>query len=276
MTPRVRLGLLVLALVAAGTGASLIALELKPATLAAFNRYITLTEARMDGEVRGASPFLWLDRQPAANRASLQHRLSQGEVVVEHLETRDAGAEIFVKDGLIHHWIGTVLLPGVTIDQAIQFVKRYERYPDHFSPIITRSSVLKQTGDHFEVSMRTTTTKMITVVIDADYIVDYHALGTSRVWTRSTATNIREIESAGQPNERAKVGDAASGYLWRLNNYCAFEQRPEGTYEQCESISLSRDLPFGVAWMIKPFLSSVPRDTLAFTLGRVRAGTAAR
>ena len=37
--------------------------ELKPATLAAFDRYVTLTEKRMAGEMSGASPFLWIERR---------------------------------------------------------------------------------------------------------------------------------------------------------------------------------------------------------------------
>lgn len=251
-----------------------LAFELKPATLAAFDRYVQLTEKRMDDEIRGASPFLWIDRQPGRERGTLLQRLSRGDVVVERLETLDGRAGIAVKGGLIHHWIGTVLLPRVTIDRAMAFVQQYERYPEHFAPTIRRSRVLARAGDHFEVAMRTSTTRLlVTVVIDANYVIDYRTVGLRRVWTKSVATHIAEVESAGKPDERARPADQASGYLWRLNNYCAFEERPEGTYEQCESISLTRDLPFGVDWMIRPLLSSVPRETLAFTLGRVRAAT---
>ncbi len=251
-----------------------LALELKPVTLAAFDRYVQLSEKRMDDEIRGASPFLWIDRQPDRERGQLLQRLNRGEVVVTRLETLDGRAEIAVKGGLIHHWIGTVLLPGVTMDRAVAFVRQYERYPEHFAPMIRRSRVLAHTGDHYEVAMRTSTTRMlVTVVIDADYVIDYRAVGVGRVWTKSVANRIAEVDSAGQPTERARPAEQASGYLWRLNNYCAFEQRPEGTYEQCESISLTRDLPFGVDWMIRPLVSSIPRETLAFTLGRVRAAT---
>jgi hypothetical protein len=249
------------------------AFELKPATLGAFDRYVQLTEARMAGETGGASPFLWIDRQSDNDRGRLLQRLNRGEVAVERLETRDGRAEIKVTDGLIHHWIGTVLLPGVAIDQAVAFVQQYERYPDRFAPTIRRSRVLAHAGGHFEVAMRTSTTKMlVTVVVDADYVIDYRAVGPRRVWTKSVATHIAEVQSAGTPDEHTRPGDQASGYLWRLNTYCAFEERPEGTYEQCESISLTRDLPFGIGWMIKPFVTSIPRETLEFTLGQVRAG----
>ena len=62
-----------------------------------------------------------------------------------------------------------------------------------------------------------------------------------------------------------------SGYLWRLNSYWRFEQRPEGVYVQCESITLTRGIPFGLGWLVGPFVTSIPRETLAFTLETTRA-----
>jgi len=247
-------------------------LELKPATLAAFDKYVKLTEARMSGEIDGASDFLWIDRQPQAERNRLHERLKRGEVLVESLETRDGQAEIDVPDGLIHHWIGTVFMPGVTLDRVMTFVKDYGNYSKHFAPTIVRSRLVSQTNDHFELAMRTSTKKVITVVIDADYAVDYRMLGTDRVYTKSVARNFYEVADAGTPQERRTPAEQGRGYLWRLNNYCSFQQRPEGTYEQCESISLTTTVPWVFRFIVMPFVTSVPRETLEFTLGRVRAG----
>jgi hypothetical protein len=82
------------------------------------------------------------------------------------------------------------------------------------------------------------------------------------------------VEDPGRPGEQRTPADRGRGFLWRLNTYCWFDQRPEGVYEQCESISLTRDVPFGLGWMITPFITSIPRETLEFTLGQVRAGVA--
>ena len=246
--------------------------ELKPATLAAFDRYVALTETRMAGEMSGASPFLWIDRQPAATRGRLLERLKAGEVIAERLETRDGRKAIDAPDGMIHHWVGTVLMPGVTMDRVMAFVKDYPQYPKHFSPMITSARVLKQTPDQFEVTMRTWAKKVITVVIDADYAVTYRSLGPTAVVTRSTASNMFEVEDAGTSSEKRTPVEKGAGYLWRLNNYCWFDQRAEGVYEQCESVSLTRDIPFGFGWIVGPFVNSIPRETLEFTLGKVRAG----
>jgi len=248
------------------------AADLKPATLAAFERYVTLTEARMAGELAGSSPFLWIDRQAEPGRTAGLSRLKAGEVVSARLETRDGRKEIEAPAGLLHHWIGTVLLPGATIDRVMAFVKNYPQYPKIFGPMIQRARVLKQTPDRFDVTMRTWSKKVITVVIDADYSVEYRTLSPTRVATRSVASNVYEVEDAGTPGEQRTPADKGTGYLWRLNTYCWFDQRAEGVYEQCESVSLTRDVPFGFGWIVKPFITGIPRETLEFTLGQVRSG----
>jgi hypothetical protein len=255
-------------LIAAPIGAR----DLKPAAAAAFDRYIRLTEARMDNEVAGRSPFLWIDRQPENERALLRRRLSSGEIVSDRLETRDGNRRIEIDDALLHHWVGTVLHPGVTLDRVIAFVQDYSRYPERFAPLIQRAEVLSHTDDHFNVAMRTWTKKVIVVVIDAEYPVDYRRLSPTRVHARSAARNIFHVEDPGKPTEKRIPGDQSSGFLWRFNNYCSFETVPEGVYEQCEAISLTRDAPFGLGLIIRPFITNIPRDTLAFTLGAVRKG----
>lgn len=246
--------------------------QLKPATLAAFDKYVKLTEARMAGEINSTSPFLWIDRQPEAKRAQLYAQLKRGEVLAERLQTRENNKPIAITDGLIHHWLGTVFLPGATMDKAMAFVKDYGNYSKHFAPTILRSRVISQTDDHFEVAMRTATKKVITVTIDADYVIDYRTLGADRVYTRSVAGNIFEVDRPGTSAEHRTAAEQGKGYLWRLNNYCSFEQRPEGVYEQCESISLTTDIPWFLRMIVTPFVTAVPRETLEFTLGRVRAG----
>ncbi|HEY3044611.1 MAG TPA: GtrA family protein, partial [Vicinamibacterales bacterium] len=88
-------------------GAPVEAAELRADTLDAFNRYVRVTESRMDGELHGNVPFLWVDRLPEAPRREAYAHLKRGETVIDRLVTRDRGREIDVPHGLIHHWIGT-------------------------------------------------------------------------------------------------------------------------------------------------------------------------
>ena len=56
------------------------------------------------------------------------------------------------------------------------------------------------------------------------------------------------------------------GFLWRLNTYWSYEERDGGLYLQIESVSLTRAIPPGLGWAIGPFVESVPRESLEFTL----------
>ncbi|MEO8481059.1 MAG: hypothetical protein ABI634_02545 [Acidobacteriota bacterium] len=248
-----------------------LARDLKPATLKAYERYVALTEQRLAGERAGSSPFLWIDRQPPPTRDALMTRLRQGEVVTEQMQTLDQGRSFDVDDGMIHHWIGSVMMPNVPVDRALSFVQAYDNYPRVFDPMIQRARVLSHDGDHYVVSMRTSVKKVITVVMDIDYVVDYHRLSPTRVWTTNLATNIYQVQGAGTGTERRVPADQTSGFLWRFWMSCGFDQRPEGSLEQCESITLTRGIPFGVSWFIKPFVTGVPREFMTFTLSRVRA-----
>jgi hypothetical protein len=245
--------------------------DLKPVTLRAYERYVALTEQRLAAERTGASPFLWIDRQSAATRDALVTRLRRGEIVTEDVDTLDGGRTIDVEGGMIHHWIGTVLMPNVAVDRAVSFVQAYDNYPRVFDPMIQRARVLTHDGDHYVVSMRTYVKKVITVVMDIDYVVDYHRLGPGRVWTTNVATNMFQVDDPGTTAERRRPVDQTSGLLWRFWMSCGFEQRGQDSLEQCESITLTRGIPFGVAWFIKPFVTGVPREFMTFTLSRVRA-----
>jgi hypothetical protein len=60
------------------------------------------------------------------------------------------------------------------------------------------------------------------------------------------------------------------GYLWRLYTYWRLHERDGGTYLQCESISLTRGIPTGFRWLVGPFVTSIPRESLTFTLDTTR------
>jgi hypothetical protein len=244
--------------------------QLQTKTLAAFERYVTATEARIATELDGRQPFLWVNRQPAQAKAAAMARLTRGEVIPVRLETWDKGKKIDVDDGMIHHWIGSVLLPGVSLAKARAVVERYDQYPRVLGPMVQRASILQHTGTDFVVQMRTSVEKVITVVMDADYRIAYRAITPSKLYTRSVAVNVFEVKSAGEAGEQRIPGDKSSGFLWRLNTYCSFEEIPEGTIEQCESISLTRGIPWGFGFIVGRFVNSIPRETLEFTLGRVR------
>jgi hypothetical protein len=83
------------------------------------------------------------------------------------------------------------------------------------------------------------------------------------------------VADADTPNEREKPVGNDGGFLWRMNSYWKFEEKDGGVYIECESISLTRDIPTGLGWLIKPFVTSIPKESLQMTMGSTRAALAA-
>jgi hypothetical protein len=245
--------------------------ELGVRTLEAFDRYVRLTEARMEKRLGGTAPFLLVDNLPESQRAAVLARLRTGEVVVDRLETREAGSTIDIPAGICHHWSGTVFAAGASLAQTIGAMQAYERYPQMYRPAVRRAKTLSRTGDRFKVSMQLFMKKVISVVVNVDYDIQYVRVGPTRAYVRSSSTRIAEVQHPDTANEQETPVGQDSGFLWRFNNYCFLEERDRGTYIECESVSLSRDIPSGLGWLVKPFVTSVPKESLEFTLAALRA-----
>ena len=259
---------LVLGLLAPG-GVS--AEDLKPKTIDAFNRYVQLTEAQIDSELARREPFLWIESLPESRREDVYRDLRDGKVVIERLETLDGGKKIEVPGGLVHHWIGTIFVPGATLAQVIAFEQDYDNQQQNFQPDVIRSKILQHNGGDYRVELRFYKKKVITTVIDTTHEVHYQPVDATREWSRSHTTRIQEVDDAGRPGEKLEPEGHDRGFLWRMNTYWRFEEKDGGTYIESQSISLTRDIPTGLGWMIGPYVNSVPRESLTFTLDRTRS-----
>ena len=120
--------------------------------------------------------------------------------------------------------------------------------------------------DRISASMRVRQKHVLTVVMDMTYDVAFARLDTQHGYSSSRSTRVAEIDSPGTSKERALSDSEEHGFLWRLNTYWSYEEGDGGLYMQIESVSLTRSIPTGLAWAIKPFVESVPRESLEFTL----------
>jgi hypothetical protein len=238
------------------------AAELKPKTVEAFDLYIHETEQRLaNGKV-----FLWADE--SAERA---RRVKAGEVVVEPVRTK---AVTPVPGGLVHDWVGSVFIPGATLEGTLAMVQDYDRHKDVFKPEVIGSRVLSHNGNDFHIYLRLLKKKVITVVLSTEHDVKYTPVDKTRWRSVSRSTKIAEVDKAGKPDEREKPPGTGEGFLWRLNSYWRFEERDGGVWLECEAISLTRDVPTGLGWIIEPIIRDLPKESLANTLRSTRTALA--
>ena len=214
--------------------------NLSPKTDQAFDDYRKLIEAQLDGHPRFAAG------------------LKPG--VIQILPARNQGA-IEVPGGIIHDWIASTVVSGVTPEKALAVLQNYAAYKNIYRGAVSESKLIRRDGDLFHVSLRLLKKKVLKVELNADFEVQYRSLGNNRWSVTSRSTRIAELEG-----DQELPSGAGHGFLWHQNVYWLIEPRPEGLYLECRSLSLSRDIPFGLSLVVKPFLTSVPRESLQETL----------
>jgi hypothetical protein len=230
-----------------------------PAAVSAFNSYIAPVESRLAQQHRSENSFL----APAVAGPQIEARLRRGELIVERV-TPTTGVSL--PGALLHHWRGTAFAAGAKAADFERLMRNFNAYPQHFSPQVLQAKVLSQQGDHFQATMRVRQRHVITVVMDTTYDITFGQLDARHGYSISRSTRIAEIDSPGTARERALNSNEEHGFLWRLYTYWSYEERDGGLYMQVESVSLTRSIPTGLGWAIGPFVESIPRESLEFTL----------
>jgi hypothetical protein len=237
--------------------------RLKEETLAAYSKYVENAEAGLAETLHPAGPYLWCESN--AERAG---KVREGRTIAQLWSGKHP---VKVPDGLIHDWIGATRIPTATVNGVLAVVQDYDNHKNIYKPEVMDSHLLSRNGDDFEVLLRLLKKKIITVVLETYHDVHYSWLSSERCYCMSRTTRISEIENAGKPNERAAPPDAGYGFLWRLYSYWRFEQVDGAVYVECRAISLTRDVPAGLRWVIEPIVKKLPRESLIATLDRTRA-----
>lgn len=236
--------------------------ELRPETLDSFSTYIKEAEASMDGALRGSAPFLWCEAAP-----DIFQRVHAGEVVARFWS--GAGPTKIPK-GLIHDWVGSAVIAESSVAELLALIQDYDNHKNIYRPEVIDSKLLSCQGDNFHAYLRLLKKKVITVVLDTEHEVQYRALDRRRWICESRTTRISEVQDAGSANQKILPPDTGYGFLWRLYSYWRFEERQEGTYIECRAISLTRDVPFGMGWIIEPIIQKLPKESLIQTLESTR------
>jgi hypothetical protein len=235
--------LLVVSVVAAESPLGLV--KIRPETTAAFDRYVAQAETKMK---------TWPRPQ-----------LRNGE-----LRVQPGGAPDQVLGGMIQDWVGMVFLPGATLAAVQAVLEDYGNYKNYYKPEVIDSREISHSGDEYDIFLRLYEKHLLTVVLNANYHVEYSMPDAQHLWVTSHSTRIAEVKDPGKSyTEEFAVGND-SGFLWRLNSYWHFEAADGGVYAECEAISLSRDVPLGLGFLLKGFLESFPKESMINTLRGTR------
>jgi hypothetical protein len=191
------------------------------------------------------------------------------------METRDAKKkEIEVDGGIVHHWYGAVFIPDMTVPRLLQWIQSYNDHKKYFNEV-EESKLVRASADRaaFDINLQLVRTKVLTVHYDTDHHVTFRQHGPGRTSSVSVSTRIQEIENFGKPTQKLKPVGHDSGYFWHTNGYWRYEEADGGVFVECESLSLSRSIPWGLGMIVGSFTESIPRESLESMLTSIREGS---
>jgi dolichol-phosphate mannosyltransferase len=243
--------------------------ELQAATVQAWTAYERAVDARYDAAApAGTAPFFALD---GVGEPDWRARARGGAIPMARIERPAPGSpEIDVPDGKIHHWTGAIFVPGVSVDELLKRLAELAgNEQKHYADVLA-SRIIARQDDRYQIFMKLRRTKVITVTYHTEHEVRYRRLGSARASARSVSTRIAQLEDAGTPQERELKPGFDSGYLWRLNAYWRYEAVPGGVLIECESVSLSRAVPFVLRPFATGLVEGLARESLERTLTGLR------
>jgi hypothetical protein len=236
--------------------------DLTRATVDAFDRYIAATENNLEPRFRG-NHFLGADETP-----EWRQQLKRGGLIIQPAQP---GGVVAVKGGLIQDWTGAVFIPGSSLKRALSIVQDYEHHKDFYKPDIIDAKIRSRTGDDFQVYMRVIKAKlMLSDVLDIEHDIRFTTVDPHRVYSRAYSRRIAEVTEAGKPGEHELAVGKDRGFLWRLYRYSFFEESDGGVYVACQSITLTRDLPFALGKILGPIIRELPGESLRNSLEQTR------
>jgi hypothetical protein len=207
--------------------------------------------------------FLWFD-----DSQDIRASLLGGSVVARPIQ---GNGIIALPGGLIQDWMGAVFIPKTTLKETLSVVQDYPQHPQIYKPDVADVKVLSHAGDDFAIRTRVVKSKFfISDVVDIDNQIHFVPLDSKRVYSRSASQRVVEISNAGKQSEHELPVGHDRGLVWRVNGYWFFQESDGGVFVTCESITLTREIPFLLAKLLSPIVHELPEEALKDSLEQTR------
>ncbi|MGP0072307.1 MAG: hypothetical protein ACLPWF_10270 [Bryobacteraceae bacterium] len=207
--------------------------------------------------------FLWFDDSP-----DLRVHLLAGAIVAQPIQ---GNGVVALSGGLIQDWVGAVFVPQTSLEETLRVVQDYPQHVEIYKPDILDVKVLSHTGNDYLIRTRVLKSKFfISDVLDIENVIHYVFLDSKRVYSRSASQRVVEISNPGKQSEKELAPGHDRGLMWRINGYWFFAESDGGVFITCESITLTREIPFLMSKMLSPILHELPEEALKNSLEQTR------
>ncbi|HTM13245.1 MAG TPA: hypothetical protein VL127_10040 [Bryobacteraceae bacterium] len=251
-----------LLLLAANCGAA----RLSPSAERAYKIYVAELEARLARQHARPETYLAVVSADDGGPNRFERSLMSGDIQLEPLN----GGTWQVPGALLHHWRGAAFVPNATPSEMLAVLRDFNQFPRHYAPQVVSARALTDDGQTATLAVRFKEQRVVTIVLDGEYKVESRLSGNDRGYSFSRSLHFWQVDSPGTAQERRRPEGQDDGFLWGLNSYWSFTRVRGGLQMECEAVSLTRDVPVGLGWLVTPVIAELPREELAFTLRATR------
>jgi hypothetical protein len=259
-----------LLVICAGAAPDAGAAELRPETVVAWNGYIVSREKQIAEELASSKGFLAMDFQDSREAAAERRAVLAGEVSVKRMNPAGGKDDVQVPGGTIHHWRGAVFVPDVPFEFAMFRVRHPELETEMQEDVLESRILERSSPDEYRLFLKLKRTQIITVVYNTEHHVRFRKHGDDQYSSSSVSVKITEVEQLNGGSEREKPTGDDRGFLWRMNSYWRYQKVPGGLLVECESITLSRSIPFLLEGLTRPIINNIAGESMERTLRELR------
>jgi hypothetical protein len=254
------------------------AAQLTPSASQAFDFYVADLEAQLVRQHSRAETYLGTLDSEAGQRGRLERELMSGEIRAEPMN----GGTRQLDGALLHHWRGAAFVPNVTAKDMVALLRNFHNWSGQYASDVVSSRALSKDGETTTLAVRFKKQIVVTIVLDAEYKVEARLTGSDRGYSISRSTHFWQVDDPGTQKERRRPEGEDDGFLWRLNSYWSFARaggaeqgNRRGLLIECEAVSLTRDVPPALGWLVKPIVADLPRQLLESTITATKNALAA-
>ncbi len=231
--------------------------KLSPQTVSEFERYAHAVEATLQERWAGRKNFLFIEDDPATKQ-----RVLNGELLIKQM---NGGHPVEITNGLIHDWLGAIYMPNTSIQRVLEILEDFDRHKEIY-PLVSKSRTVSREGNNIRGYWRLQQKGLVPVILDVEEDVHYSEVAPGKWKGQNYARNITEVDTSWFTRGRKFPLGEGHGFLWRLYGYWSLEAFRGGVLAECRTLSLSRDIPQGLAWAVGPYTQKMPQESLSSTL----------
>jgi hypothetical protein len=198
-------------------------------------------------------------------------------IIVQRLPVVDSAGHPIRADGaLIHHWWATMFIRQVRPQDVVAVLQDYDHHARIYAPDVSFSKLLDKEGQRYHVLHETLSRNLITVGLRIESVVDWSGNEQHGFRSHSTTTRVTEFEHAGTSRARERSPNQAKGWMWAEDSWWHVTPEAGGTCITYETLALTRDIPWGLGWILRPIAEQFPAETVTRMLQRTRAAVQSR